>query len=392
MSELYLNKAQLKAEVDKCLQCSAKPCMKACPVSCSPCDFIAAAKSGDWGKSAELIYEQNPLGEVCGLICPDKFCVQACVRAKIDYAIKIPPVQAAIMKNAREQNLFSGEVVAMPKNIKVAVIGSGPAGIGACAELVKHGFAVTVYEKEKTLGGALNLIPLERLPREIINYEWQKLQNNPLLKMELGIKIDDCESLLQHGYDAVLLAVGEQKSRTLGIEGENLALDYKDYLKTPEKYVTDGHVLIIGGGAVAVDCAITAVKQGATHAEMLVRRRIGDMRITAQERNALLQHGVDITTMTRVAKLAEENGKITAYTLKTRFNDAGKLVDEDEALLLPRKGVDLVILALGSIRAGELVTLPNVYYAGDFLNGGSTAVEAVASGKSAAQQIVEKFK
>ncbi len=391
MSELYLNKAQFKTELEKCLQCPSKPCMKACPVLCSPCDFIASAQNNDYAKAAELIYKQNPLGEVCGLICPDKFCMKACLRAKLDYSIKIPPVQATIMKIAREKNLLTSQSLAMPVNIKVAIIGGGPAGIGAATELIKHGIAVTVYEKENHLGGALNLIPTDRLPTEIIDYEWQKLQNNPLIKVETKMNIDDYESLLAHGYDALIVATGEQKSRSLGIDGENLAIDYKDYLSFPQKHLSTGHVAIIGGGAVAVDCAITAVKQGATHVEMFVRRRIGDMRITPLERESLLQNCVDITTMTRVTKIMRENGLLTAYTIKTRFDDKGKLIDED-TMLIPRKDIDMVILALGSSRAQEPITAENIYYAGDYINGGSTAVEAVASGQKAAQQIAEKFK
>ena len=87
MNRRVLKPAQLKIELEKCLHCAAKPCLKACPVHCSPCDFIAAAKNGEWQKAAELIESQNPLAQSCGLICPDKFCQKACVRANLDKAI-----------------------------------------------------------------------------------------------------------------------------------------------------------------------------------------------------------------------------------------------------------------------------------------------------------------
>ena len=107
MNKRVLKPAQLKTELEKCLHCAAKPCQKACPVHCSPCDFIAAAKAGNWQKAAELIERQNPLAQTCGLICPDKFCQKACVRANLDKAIKIPAVQAAIMQKARAAGEFS---------------------------------------------------------------------------------------------------------------------------------------------------------------------------------------------------------------------------------------------------------------------------------------------
>ena len=100
-NNMYPTKPQFNAETEKCLQCKAKPCMQACPVLCSPHDFIAAAKNNDMRAAAELIAKQNVLGEVCGLICPDTFCMKACIRANIDSAIKIPAVQAYIMREAR---------------------------------------------------------------------------------------------------------------------------------------------------------------------------------------------------------------------------------------------------------------------------------------------------
>ena len=102
---LYLTDAQLKAEMDRCLYCAEKPCMKACPSNCSPADFIMAAKQGgakDYGRAAEMILKSNPLGQMCGLTCPDQFCMKACSRKGFDAPIKIPAVQAAILEKARK--------------------------------------------------------------------------------------------------------------------------------------------------------------------------------------------------------------------------------------------------------------------------------------------------
>ena len=173
-ADIYLTASQFDTELERCLQCPTKPCLKACPVSCSPCNFIASAKQNNMQKAAEMITAQNPLGETCGLICPDKFCVRACLRQYKDSPIRIPAVQAEIMRRARLQKLFSPLPVVPLNGKKIAIIGAGPAALGTLSVLIRQGFSVTVFEKESSVGGALNLIPAARLPHEIIAYEWQK--------------------------------------------------------------------------------------------------------------------------------------------------------------------------------------------------------------------------
>lgn len=387
MSKLYLNNQQLNAELQKCLQCKTKPCMQACPVKCSPCDFIALAQRGNMDVAACEILRQNPLGEVCGLICPDKFCINACIRANIDAPIKIPAVQATIMQKAKNVNFAK----AQSNNKKIAVIGLGPAGIGAVAEALKYGFEVTAFEKENTIGGALNLIPSSRLPREVLLKEWQRISNNSLLNVKFSAQINDYEELLKLGYEAVIVTIGEQKARTLKIEGKEFAINYTEYLKNPQNYATSGHVMIVGGGAVAVDCALTAAKQGARHTEMLVRRSISNMRITIAERDSLLKAKIDITPMTKPLKIEKSGDSLIVDTIKTEFNEQGELV-EVENTIIRRKNVDLLVTALGSEQAEELVDNPKIIYAGDFINGGSTAVEAIADGKKAVMEIVKNIK
>ena len=212
MKNLYLNTPQIKAELVKCLQCPSKPCMHACPALVSPKDFIAAAQNDDWAKAATVINSENPLGEICGLICPDSFCMKACVRNNIDAPIRIPALQAYIMQRARIQNLLQPQNTP-PNGKKIAIIGAGPAGFGAMAQLLKYGFYIDVFEKSNTIGGALNLIPKNRLPREIIAYEWQRIKQNPLLKITFNTEITDYEKLLSSGYDGVIVATGAQNLR-----------------------------------------------------------------------------------------------------------------------------------------------------------------------------------
>lgn len=126
--KLYLTRAQLISELGRCLGCKSKPCMNACPVNCNPQEFIAKAKANDFAGAVETITRNNPMGQTCGLICPDKFCMQACTRAGIDFPINIPRVQATILEKYR-----TAESAAHPKlpanGKKVAVIGAGPAAL-----------------------------------------------------------------------------------------------------------------------------------------------------------------------------------------------------------------------------------------------------------------------
>lgn len=388
MKNIYLSSAQLKIELEKCLHCKNKPCMQACPAHCSPCDFIAEAIKNNWKKAAELIANNNPQAESCGLICPDKFCVEACLRAKLDCAIKIPQVQATIMKIAGEKEDVSIEC---PENNykKIAIIGSGPAAIGATLQFIKSGYNVEIFEKEDILGGSLNLIPEYRLPKNIIQNDWKRIEKSNRVKIHLNHPIDSFEYLLKD-FSGVLVACGEEKCCSFGVEGEYLAVSCFDYLKNPQKFITQGKVAIIGGGAVAVDCAITAKKLGAKNVEMFVRRGIYNMRLTPNERNELIDEGIDITPLTRVTKLDKDEENLYMTTIKTQFDDAGNLIDLPNSKIV-RSDFRLVILALGGKKINSVEVVNNVVYAGDCINGGTTAVEAVASGKNAADELMKQI-
>lgn len=388
MKDIYLNEAQFKAEMQKCLQCPSKPCEKACPAGVSPHDFIAAALNGNIKKAGELILKQNPFGETCGLICPDKFCQKACLRSHLDCAINIPKIQAYIIKKYRENKMLNN-YKPEEKAEKFAVIGSGPAGIGAAAILLEKGFAVEVFEKKSNSGGALNLIPNERLPKEVIGSDWQRLAENKRLNFHFDSEITEPEKLLQN-FDGVIFAGGENIFYKLGIKGEDLTVNYNKYLAEPQKYAGLRNVAIVGGGAVAVDCAVTARNNGAENVEMFVRRRLGNMRISKNEFEWLRTNNIDVTTMTRITKVIKEDEKLTAFVCKTQFNEAGKLEDVENSEIA-RKGFDLIVSALGSTSNNLPNESKNIVLAGDCVNGSSTAVEAVASGKDAAHKLLKNL-
>lgn len=300
--KLYLTRAQLISELGRCLGCKSKPCMNACPVNCNPQEFIAKAKANDFAGAVETITRNNPMGQTCGLICPDKFCMQACTRAGIDFPINIPRVQATILEKYR-----TAESAAHPKlpanGKKVAVIGAGPAGIAATAELSRLGYRITLFESFEKIGGALNLIPDKRLPFEVIAKDWSFIDDPDMIELRLNTPVNNPAALLEQDFDGVIVATGEPEGINLGIDGEEHAVSYLDYLRHPEHYAARGNIAVIGGGAVATDCALTAVNNGAENVEMFVRRRVSDMRVTGEERKSLLDAGVDLTTMTKIKKI-----------------------------------------------------------------------------------------
>lgn len=382
---LYLKKIQLKAELERCLNCPTQPCMSACPVNCNPQEFINHAKGGNYGEAVKSITRYNPMGQTCGLICPDKFCMNACTRSHIDFAINIPKVQATILENFRNAGEDYSQIE--PQNKKVAVIGAGPAGIAAAASLAKFGYEVTIFEASGKIGGALNMIPEKRLPHDVIEKDWQFLCHDGFITLKLNTVADNIGELLQE-FDGVIAAIGEQNGASLNIPGEENCLSYRDYLQAPEKFKTQGRVAIIGGGNVAADCTFTAKHLGAESVEMFVRRRLSDMKVTKHEFQELLKHEIDINTMTSPDRVEAVGEIYSLFVHKNRFAEGRVTALPESTIKLP--DYNLIIKAIGSY-AGNKLDDERIIYAGDCLTGGSTIVEAIASGRFAARQMNAKL-
>src|SRR5512142_2238766 len=158
----FMTAKRLQTELLRCEFCEEKPCRDACPANCSPADFIMAARVGnpsDLKRSAAEIMRANPLGGVCGLVCPDRFCMAACSRKNFDGAINIPQVQATVVEMAKQFGGIPKFNTPAPNGRKVAVVGGGPAGLGAASALAQLGYTVDIYEGRDQLGGMMNLIP-----------------------------------------------------------------------------------------------------------------------------------------------------------------------------------------------------------------------------------------
>ena len=391
----FLTEAQLKSEIRKCEYCAEKPCREACPAHCSPADFIMAAHKGnDWDfkRAAAEILRYNPLGGVCGVVCPDYHCMHACVHEKFDSPVEIPAVQATIIAKAKAIKAKINFVGDHFNGNKIAIIGAGPAGLAAAALSAQNGYIVDIFEKQDKSGGACNLIPGYRLPKEVLTSDTEFILSMQHINLKLNTIVENPTQLLEDGYQAVLAAVGLWQPIKLGIKNENLAISGIEYLKNPDKYMLNGKVAIIGGGATACDCAITAKLMGVEHVEMFALETVTEMPLSKREKQELFNSGVDINGRTKVTAIHNSENKINGIkTVKVKlppnvqFNLAE--ITEIEGTTQVRNDISEIIVAIGTKSNFSRIEHLAVFYAGDYDNGPTTVVEAVASGKNAAQEI-----
>ena len=395
VNSLVMTPAQLQTELLRCEFCEEKPCKEACPAHCSPADFIMAARVGngsDFRRSAAEIMQANPLGGVCGMVCPDTLCMAACTRRKFDGPINIPLVQATIVAMAK--NLGGIPEFSRPKldGKKVAIIGGGPAGLGAGAALAQMGYLVEILEAADRLGGMANLIPDRRLEKNVIETDIQFILTLGNIKAITGTRVNDPKALLRKEYNAVCVTTGLWKPIELGIENEDLAVRMVDLLAHPSEYQFDGRVVVIGGGASAVDCAVTARQRGAKHIELFMLEKFSEMPLTARERKDLLDFDIEVTGRTRLCKIIKKGMNISGLeTIKVELT-AGKTFNLTDVHSIPgseskRTSIDAVIVAIGMRSELPHEQVDGLFYAGDMLTGPKTVVQAVASGKNAALEI-----
>jgi dihydropyrimidine dehydrogenase (NAD+) subunit PreT len=342
----------------------------------------------DYRRAGALIASSNPLGWVCGVVCPDYFCMKACSRRLFDRPINIPAVQATVMKRAYEAGLSS--LKAAPCNgTKVAVVGAGPAGLGAASVLAQLGYKVTVFDKRPSLGGMMNLIPDFRLGRAATRADLGFVKGLGAIEFKLERTVAKPDDLLGT-YRAVVVSAGLEEPLRLGVPGEECAISWHEYLSNQKRVKVSGkRVAVLGGGAVAVDCAVTAMKRGASSAELVYRRRLKDMPLTAHERESLLEQGVEISTCLKVLAIVHDGPRLQGLRVRRlvlpqgKESKPGNFVESQSDSELFR-AFDVVISAIGSRSRIPLKKTRGIFYAGDMVLGSSTVVESVASGKNAA--------
>jgi dihydropyrimidine dehydrogenase (NAD+) subunit PreT len=395
IDSLIMSRVQLQAELLRCEYCEEKPCREACPAHCSPADFIMAARVGnpsDIRRAAAEIMHANPLGGVCGMVCPDTLCMAACTRKKFDGAINIPLVQATIVEMAKLLGGIPQFSKTKLNGKRVAVIGGGPAGLGAAAALAQMGYMVDIFENRNRLGGMMNLIPEHRLDKKIVETDIQFLLSLGYITAKTGIKIEDPNELLKDGYKAVCVTTGLWKPIELDIQNEELAIKMVDLLAKPYAHKFDGRVAIIGGGATAIDCAIIAKQRGAKHVELFMLEKLAEMPLTSKERKELLDFDIEVNGRIRVSKIIKNGKKAGGLeTIKVELPE-GKPFSPANVCDLPgtegmRAGFAAVVVAIGMRSAMPRQQSEGLFYAGDMLTGPKTVVQGVASGKNAALEI-----
>lgn len=394
-AKIFLSDAQFSCQAHSCEYCENKPCQKGCPVDCSPADFIMAAKGGtdsDIQRAAAEILLSNPIGGVCGLICPNTYCQASCSHKAFDGSpIEIPKMQAYVIDRAKRLGVMPKVKRAAKRGKTVGIVGGGPAGLGAAAVLSQRGFDVTIYDRNDRLGGALNLIPDERLPKEVLAGDIDWLVKGLDIDVKTGTKVDDVVALLDK-HDAVLVAQGIHSPYKLNIPGEENAIYGNAFLATKPKL--SGHVVVVGGGAIAVDCALTALKCGAKSVEMVTLEKWSELPLTPAEKRHIEDAGIELTGRTSITEIHAEGGKIRSLRTTRLTLEAEKFSPRDVKPVAgseaTRNDVDHVVIAIGNRPEMATVDHKGVFYAGDCWSGPSTAVESVANGKNIAL-VIEKY-
>lgn len=386
---------RLRTELMRCEYCETRPCRAACPVNCSPFDFIMAARGGyasDFERSTAEILRSNPLGGTCGSVCPDRFCMAACARQGFDGPIDIPRVQATIIEIARGTGASPRFDKAPATGKKVAVVGGGPAGLGTAATLAQMGHEVEIFEGRARLGGMLRLIPPARLAPRVVDADIDFVLSLGSIRVSTNRIVEDPTELLKLGFDSVCVTTGQWSPIRLGIEDEDLAIRMVDLLSHPEEFSFSGRIVIVGGGATALDCALTARQRGARHVELVMLEKYSEMPLTTAERQELLTNDIELNGRMRITAVGKDTeGLLHLRTIRVVLPDDVPFkpshIRDVSGTESEIQGAEALIIAIGMRPERASINAPGVFFAGDAVNGPSTVVEAVASGKNAAAEI-----
>jgi NADPH-dependent glutamate synthase beta subunit-like oxidoreductase len=390
-------------------------CQNACPISQDVRGYIRLIARKQYKEALELIRSANALPSICGFVCHHP-CESACVRGNLDDALSIRSLKRFAADLAFPSLLPAKPVSSLNK--KVSIIGSGPAGLAAAYELAKMGYAVEVIESYHRPGGLLAWgIPEFRLPREILQRDIDFIKQTGV-EIRTGIEFGKditLADLEKAGTDAVIIATGTQTGLTLALENED---DYEGYQECLQflRSISDGmkiepgrRVIVVGGGNAAMDSARSALKQGAAKVFLIYRRGALEMPADKEEVKAALAEGVEIRYFTMPLTFITQDHRITGLTCaRTELKDRGgrpspvKIEGSDFIM-----SADMVISAVGQKADHEGLTnglggkrlepntvslatnLPKVFAAGDFVQGSSTVVEAMANGKKSAMKVHE---
>ncbi len=425
-------------EASRCLGCKKEPCRQGCPVQVPIPQFIGKVAEGDFDAAIQIIKEKNALPAVCGRVCPQEAqCEKYCVRAKKGDPVGIGRLERFVADRERAKGVKPVEC-APSTGKKVAVVGSGPAGLTVAADCAQAGHSVTIFEALHVPGGVLMYgIPEFRLPKAIVQAEIANLKK---IGVEIHVDsvigaIDTVDELLENeGFDAVFLGTGAGLPYFLGIPGENFNGVYsanefltrtnlmKAYLfpeyDTPIKIGKT--VVTLGGGNVAMDCARTALRLGAEKSYIVYRRSMDELPARVEEVHHAQEEGVIFNILTNPTKLIgnAENWVTSMECLKYELGEpdaSGRrspvaikgsefIMDVDTVVvaigqgpnpLVPRTTKGLDTNKKGNIIASEetgATSKPKCYAGGDVVTGAATVIKAMGAGRVSATSICELLK
>lgn len=419
-------------EARRCLDCANPGCVQGCPVSIDIPRFVKHIEKGEFLAAAKTIKETSALPAVCGRVCPqEKQCESKCIHLKTGgEAVAIGYLERFAADYEREHGCSEHHEITNKKGIKVAVVGSGPAGLSFAGDMAKRGYEVTVFEALHEIGGVLKYgIPEFRLPNKIVDFEIQNLE-------KLGVSfVKDCivgktigvEELEQEGYKGIFVASGAGLPNFMGIPGENSIniMSSNEYLtrvnlmdaSNPDSdtpIVFGKHVTVVGGGNTAMDSVRTALRLGAESATIVYRRSEEEMPARLEEVHHAKEEGVQFLTLHNPLEyIADEQGRVKQVVLQKMELGEPDASGRRSPIAIPGATVtmdtDLVVVSIGvspnpivphSIKGLELgrkgtiavnenmqSSIPTIYAGGDIVRGGATVILAMGDGRKAAESM-----
>ena len=402
--------SSIKQEALKCLKCKKAQCSAHCPVSTDVPKVMELFLNGEIKQAGELLFLNNPLSAVTSVICPhERNCTGHCVLGRKGEPVQFYRVEEYISRFYLETT----EIPKIEKNgIKIAVAGSGPAGITMSLLLLLKGYDVTMFEAQDNIGGVLRYgIPPFRLSRELLD-----LYKDIMLRMGLHLRPNTrigsnilIEDLFPDGYKAVFVSTGTGRPKKLGLIGETLGHVHfaVDYLKTPDAFKLGNRVAIVGAGNVAIDAARTAIRRSHSHVTILHYMGENDMTANSDEIEMAQIDGVEFIHYAQTIRILENS--VRCVQVNRIENEDGSVSFEEDYSHVFDVPADSVIIAIGQgpgadmKAAGVKLTqrgllevnewgetdTPGVFAAGDIVSGPRTVVDAVAFTKKVFRRMEE---